>query len=151
MKTAIALAFTLFGCTNVSNIRIGNETLFSSDCAPRVTEKFIYEGQTVSVSREHCIDKMGPDADGRYEVHYDYEFFEFSLGATSLQGRAYADAPDEAHFLRVQIDGSTRLLTPADLLGIVALAAAQYFRGLGKTQLSWLDSSNQLTGYSPIP
>lgn len=115
------------------------------------TEVLFFEGLSVSISRQHCIDAMGPDEDGFCEFHYDYERFEFFLDRTTLHGRAYADEPTKAHLLGLEVDGSRALLTTADLQSTLARGAVHYFRSLGRTDLSWLDKSNEIRGYSPIP
>ena len=87
----------------------GPELPISQECEAPVVEEFIYDGHTISVFRQHCIDKMGPDAEGYTEFYYDFEVFEFSLGTTMLRGRAYADTPEEAHLLGMQVDGENRV------------------------------------------
>ena len=115
------------------------------------TEEFSSEGILIRVRRQHCVDAMGPDESGMYEFHYDYDLFEFSLGGTTLHGRAYSDEPDEAHFLTVEVAGNRDLLTSADLQSPLAQAAIRYFHRAGRTSLTWHDSENSVNGYSPIP
>jgi hypothetical protein len=126
MKSLLAPVLLLVSCHPIPDSSNKPELPISLECDAPVDEEFLYDGHTVSVSRKHCIDKMGPDRDGYYEFYYDYELFEFSLGAMMLRGRAYADDL-EAHLLGVRIDGSSdslQLRTTRRLLR----AAVGYFR-----------------------
>jgi hypothetical protein len=142
----------LVGCQPVLDSGLYRPELpISQQCEAPVIEVFPYGDHAIGVSREHCIDKMGPDQDGYYEFYYDYELFEFSLGTTILHGRSYLDDPEEAHLTGVEVAGETKFLAVTDLQGILPRAAIHYFHTCGKTQLNWLDPSNELNGYSAIP
>ena len=116
-----------------------------------IVEEYTFEGHRVLVSRQHCIDSMGPYENGLYEFYYDFELIEFALGSIRLKARSYAGDPAEAHLLGMDVDGERKLLSASDLASVVPRAAVQYLRSRGKTELSWLDPTNEEVGYSPIP
>jgi hypothetical protein len=147
---AAALLISVVSCS-VPDSRFNPDLPISSECEPPVVEEISFEGEAVRVSRRRCIDKMGPDERGYYEFYYDFEDFEFSLGPLTLFGRAYAHDREGADFRGVRIGSESRFLQVGDLQGVLGRAAIHYFRGHGKTQLVWLDPSNELNGYSPIP
>jgi len=144
--------FLLVGChPALDSGRYSSDLPISGGCEAPVIEEFPYDEQTISVSSKHCVDKMGPDQDGYYDFYYDYQLFEFSLGTTTLRGRTYEDDPEEAHFLGIEVDGQRRLLSITDFEKPLLRAAIRYFHNSGRTQLNWLDPSNELDGYSPVP
>ena len=144
--------FLLVGCHPVLDSGLHRPELpISAECEVPVLEEFPYEEQTISVSRKHCVDKMGPNQDGYYEFYYDYELIDFSLGTTTLHGRTYADDPEEAHLIALELDGQRKFLSVTDFETPLPRAAIRYFHNSGKTQLNWLDPSNELSGYSPVP
>jgi hypothetical protein len=87
------------------------------------------------------IDASEPDAAGSHDYYYEYEIYRFTDVALCLVARSYTDALDEAHFLRIESSEHPRLLTDADLLSPLFVAAQTYLRGIGKTQLRWLNGS----------
>jgi hypothetical protein len=38
-----------------------------------IVETFVHAGCEVRVSRTHCVDKMGPKANGFYEFYYEFD------------------------------------------------------------------------------
>lgn len=70
-------------------------------------------------------------------------------GAVCFVARSYTDTSDEAHFLRVELDGDPRHLTDADLTHPLFVAARSHLIGAGKVHLNWL--SGRGNGYEPIP
>lgn len=95
------------------------------------------------------IDASEPDADGFYDYHYEYDIYRFTDGAACVMARSYTYQEDEAHFLRIELDGVPRLLTDADLARPLFLEARDHLIGLGKTRLQWL--SGRGNGYEPVP
>ena len=95
------------------------------------------------------IDASEPDADGCYEYHYEYDIYRFSDGATCFVARSYTHTLDEAHFLRIELDGDPRLLTETDLAHPLFFAARAHLLAAGKMRLNWL--SGRGNGYEPIP
>lgn len=95
------------------------------------------------------IDASEPDAAGFRDYHYEYDVYRFSDGAVCFVARSYTDTSDEAHFLRVELDGDPRHLTDADLTHPLFVAARSHLIGAGKVHLNWL--SGRGNGYEPIP
>lgn len=98
---------------------------------------------------DHQIDASAPDSAGLYEYYYEYDIYRFTEGAVCFVARSYTDEPDEAHFLRVELDGERRVITDTDLARPLFLAARAYLLGAGKVRLRWL--SGRGNGYESIP
>ncbi|MDD0842877.1 hypothetical protein [Pseudomonas sp. Gutcm_11s] len=95
------------------------------------------------------VDASEPNEDGAYDYHYEYDIYRFSSEALRLVARSYVDEADEAHFLNVEDNGSTRLLRDADLNHQLFVEAAAHLRAAGKLRLRWL--SGRGDGYEPVP
>ena len=117
---------------------------------PRVSV-FRFDNVDIEVTCTKCIDKMGPDENGRYDYYYDYELFEFKSGSNVIHARAYADQKEEAHLTAIDIEDEQRLLSKSDLKTVLGRAAIHYFWNLGKTEVNWLDADNDVDGYSLVP
>jgi hypothetical protein len=100
----------------------------------------------VQIEKTHHIDCSEPDADGRYDWHYEYDLFRFAAGDVALVARSYVDSKDEAHFLRVERAGKPLFLSAADLESPLAVAAIHHLRECGKKHIKWLSSA----GYEPF-
>lgn len=79
---------------------------------------------------------------------YRYDLFEFESGGIQLVARSYLSTPEEAHFLRKEVDGEQFPLEPKDLESDLFSAAASHLRTLGKTDLNYL--SLDAGGYVPL-
>lgn len=101
------------------------------------------------VEHSHRIDASERDAAGRYDYYYEYDLYRFVEGTIGLVARSYIDEADEAHFLRIQIDGNERLMEDADLARPLFMATREHLRSIGKVQLRWL--SGRGDGYEPVP
>ncbi|RNF86235.1 hypothetical protein [Montanilutibacter psychrotolerans] len=95
------------------------------------------------------LDASDPDASGNYEYYYEYDMYRFTDGAICFVARSYTDEPDEAHFLRIELDGTPRPMTDSDLARPLFLAAQAHLHGAGKVHLRWL--SGRGNGYEPVP
>lgn len=102
----------------------------------------------MDVVTTHHIDSSEPDAKGRYEWRYEYELFNFSDGNTSLVARSYK-GESEAHFLRIEIDGTHRMLNDNDLKSPLFVASIEYLRNGGKAKLQWLSGRGN-NGYEEV-
>lgn len=96
----------------------------------------------MQVSRVRHTDCSAPDASGEYAYDYEYDIYHFVDGGIGLIARSYTDTPEEAHFLNIEVNGTLRLLTQADL-------AQAHLRQEGKRELRWL--SGRGDGYEPLP
>ena len=103
----------------------------------------------MQIERTHHVDASEPDVAGLYEYFYEYDMFRFSDGSNCIVARSYVDEPDEAHFLRVEIDGQRRSMTDADLADPLLLAAQSHLLSIGKVRLNWL--SGRGNGYEAVP
>ena len=101
------------------------------------------------VERTHHVDASEPDEAGMYDYFYEYDIYRFTDGPTCVVARSYAHEPDEAHFLRVEIEGHSRPMTDADFLDPLVFAAQGHLRAIGKVRLSWL--SDRGVGYELVP
>lgn len=95
------------------------------------------------------IDSSEPDAAGMYEYYYEYDLYRFTEGPVCFVARSYVDEPDEAHFLRLELDRHPQHITDADLSHPVFLAAQAHLLNAGKAQLRWL--SGRGNGYESVP
>lgn len=95
------------------------------------------------------LDASEPDGAGMYDYHYEYDIYRFTDGAVCFAARNYVERVEEAHFVSVEVKGTSRRLINADLAHPLFLAAVAHFRGEGKTDLHWL--SGRGNGYEPIP
>jgi hypothetical protein len=102
----------------------------------------------MQIECSHHIDASDPDDQGMYEYYYEYDLYRFSEGDNCLVARSYYDEPEEAHFLRMEIDGQARLLADSDLKTQLFNDSTKYLRELGKKRLMWL--SGQHNGYQPV-
>ncbi|MEB1258620.1 hypothetical protein VDQ16_00565 [Xanthomonas campestris pv. campestris] len=103
----------------------------------------------MQVSRVRHTDCSAPDESGEYAYDYEYDIYHFVDGAIGLIARSYTDTPEEAHFLNIEVDGTLRLLTQADLAQPLFALAQDYLRQEGKRELRWL--SGRGDGYEPLP
>ena len=101
------------------------------------------------IERTHHIDASDPDENGMHEYYYEYDIYRFTDDSICFVARSYIDEPDEAHFLRIEVNGGTRLMVDADLMHPLLLAAQAYLLNAGKIQLHWL--SGRGNGYEPVP
>ena len=95
------------------------------------------------------IDASEPDADGLYAYYYEYDVYRFSEDTLAFVARSYTDDPEEAHFLRMEVDGRPRSILTPDLSHPLFLEAQMYLRATGKIRLRWL--SGRGDGYEPLP
>lgn len=84
-----------------------------------------------------------------YDYYYEYDIYRFTDGPLCLVARSYTDTPDEAHFLKIGVNGSERTITGADLAHPLSLLAQDHLRNEGKVHLKWL--SGKGNGYEPVP
>jgi hypothetical protein len=56
----------------------------------------------MEVRETHRVDSSGPDADGEYDYHYEYDLLEFVFGSRVARVRKYSDEPTLAHLLDVR-------------------------------------------------
>ena len=101
------------------------------------------------IERVRQIDSSEPDESGLFDYYYEYDIYRFTDGPICLIARSYTDEPDEAHFLRVEINGSRRALIDSDLSHPLFLEAQSHLHSEGKVQLSWL--SGRGNGYESVP
>src|SRR5262245_4419653 len=94
------------------------------------------------VSIRH-MDESGPG------FHYEYDLYEFESPGVVYVARSYASEPDEAHFLRKEINGQMFKLTPADVESSPFRTAVAYLREHGKAQVQYLSFSDE--GYVDVP
>jgi hypothetical protein len=95
------------------------------------------------------IDASEPDAEGLYAYYYEYDVYRFIDDAICFVARSYTDQPDEAHFIRAELDGKPRPMIDADLAHPVFLAAKAHLQNAGKLHLRWL--SGRTRGYASVP
>lgn len=100
------------------------------------------------VECNHYVDASEPDSRGMYAYYYEYDLFSFSEADVVVVARSYHDTPKEAHFLRIEIDGSSRLMQKLDFQRPLVVAAIQHLHALGKQELNWL--SGRGNGYDPV-
>lgn len=96
----------------------------------------------------HHVDASEQDADGFYEYYYEYDILVFSENESSLVARSYIDKPNEAHFLRVEVEDERRALTENDMKSTLLAESVAYLREHGKTEVNWL--SGRGNGYEPV-
>lgn len=101
------------------------------------------------IERVRQIDSSDPDESGMYDYYYEYDIYRFTDGPECFVARSYIDEPDEAHFLRIEINGSPRTLVDADLTHPIFLLAQSHLRSEGKVHLRWL--SDRGDGYESVP
>lgn len=101
------------------------------------------------VERTRHVDASEPDEAGMYDYFYEYDVYRFTVGPTCVVARSYTDQPDEAHFLRIEVEGQGRLMTSADFLDPLVSAARAHLQAIGKVRLSWL--SGREVGYESVP
>ena len=101
------------------------------------------------IERVRQIDSSEPDETGMYDYYYEYDIYRFTDGPICLIARSYVDEPDEAHFLRVEANGSQRTLVDVDLTHPLFLLAQSHLSSEGKVHLHWL--SGRGDGYEPVP
>src|SRR4051794_7209840 len=102
----------------------------------------------MKVKITHHVDANEPDAEGESEYHYEYDLYVFSEDGVAVVARSYIDEPDEAHFLRIEIDGKPQLMKRADLRRPLVVSAARHLSNTGKKRLTWL--SGKGNGYEPV-
>ncbi|RYG58294.1 MAG: hypothetical protein EON56_00110 [Alphaproteobacteria bacterium] len=102
----------------------------------------------MQVERTHHIDTSVPDGAGLHEYHYEYDLFHFSDGVLRFTVRSYVDQPSEAHFLRIEVRGKSRLMADPDLAQPLFLSASNYLQAQGKRDLRWLISRGN--GYETV-
>ena len=106
----------------------------------------------MKVEVSHHTDASEPDAQGFHDYCYEYDVFTFSDGSTSFLARSYRDEPQRASFVARCEDGRRHVLTGRDLRHPLFIEAAAYLRGVGKTDLTWLDSERgAYVPTSPLP
>lgn len=101
------------------------------------------------VQRDRQIDASEPDESGMYDYCYEYDIYCFTDGPLCLVARGYTDTTDEAHFLKIGVNGSQRAIKGADLAHPLFLLAQDHLRNEGKVHLSVL--SGKGNGYEPVP
>jgi len=102
----------------------------------------------MEVRTSHHVDASERDQNGAYDYYYEYDLFQFADSTSCLLARSYVYEPNEAHFLRTEIDNRPRLLTEEDLGTALFFAAVAHLRGLGKSQINWL--SGRGDGYEAL-
>ena len=93
----------------------------------------------MKVETSHHIDASEPNADGMYDYRYEYDTYTFSDGTATLIARSYSDEDEEAHFLRIEVNGEPRFITSADLERPLLTNAVTYLHQVGKKELNWLN------------
>ncbi len=101
------------------------------------------------IERVRQIDCSEPDESGMYDYYYEYDIYRFTDGPNCFVARSYTDEPDEAHFLRVEADGSPRTLVDGDLTHPLFHLALSHLRSEGKVRFRWL--SGRGDGYDSVP
>jgi hypothetical protein len=101
------------------------------------------------IERTRQVDASEPDETGMFEYYYEYDIYRFTDGPICLVARIYTDEPDEAHFLRIESNGSPRSLVDSDLTHPLLLAAQAHLHTEGKRHLRWL--SGRGNGYELVP
>jgi hypothetical protein len=61
-----------------------------------------------------------------YEYRYEYDLYTFTETGGVLVARSYNNET-EAHFLRIGLDGESRLMTRADLTATVSRKCGELF------------------------
>ncbi len=103
----------------------------------------------MEITKTHHVDSSDPDDHGMYDYHYDYDIYTFSEGNVAIVARSYRTEPENAHFLRIEKDGVSRMLQRKDLDLPLFKEAVNHLQSDGKTELEWLDGSSS-SGYSII-
>ncbi|MEP7452102.1 hypothetical protein [Phyllobacterium sp. SB3] len=103
----------------------------------------------MQVEISHHIDASDPDEDGNYLYYYEYDIYVFSEGDTFFSARAYTDEPDCASFQGKTQAGKDSYLTKDDLDHPLLLAAYNYLKKSGKTELLWF--GEEFSEYLPVP
>jgi len=101
------------------------------------------------IQRVRQIDSSDPDESCMYDYYYEYDIYRFTDGPDCFVARSYTDEPDEAHFLRAEVNGSPRTLVDTDLEHPLFLLAQHHLRSEGKVHLHRL--SGRGNGYEPVP
>jgi hypothetical protein len=114
----------------------------------QLCSSLITEVHCVKIEVSHHIDASDADADGYHLYHYEYDFYIFSEGDMSLAARAYTDEPGCASFQGKTQGGKDSHLTRGDLTHPLLLAACDYLKKSGKTELLWLDM--ECSKYLPV-
>jgi hypothetical protein len=109
------------------------------------------EGVDLVVTKQHYIDRTGSDVPEAEAQVYEYDVYRIAHQNTAIEARAYTKDADEAHFVRIEVDGASRALERDDFERPLLRAAVVYLRSVGKARLEWLDASNEAEGYSPVP
>ena len=92
----------------------------------------------MQIAITHHVDASEPDAQGMYDYCYEYDVFRFAADGVTFVARSYVDEPEEAHFLRIEVDGSARRMTSDDLSRPLLRQAALHLQSIGKKSLTWL-------------
>ena len=102
----------------------------------------------MKIKTTHHVDAGEPDAEGACDYRYEYDLYFFSEDEVAVVARSYIDDPEEAHFLRMEIDGKPQLMKRADLRRPLLVSAARHLRAAGKKRLNWL--SGRGDGYESV-
>jgi hypothetical protein len=103
----------------------------------------------MEVIKTHHIDKSEKDDKGFYEYYYEYDMYEFKEEDTLYRVRSYVDTPEEAHFLRKDVNGTRKSLTTSDFNTPFFKSTILYLKAEGKTKFKYLGGKSG--GYEPIP
>jgi hypothetical protein len=96
------------------------------------------EPTEMDITVSHHVDASEPDAQGFYEYHYEYDVYRFSRAGRTYIARSYVDEPQSAAFLSCLEGSESRLLSSADLVHPLLVAAVDHLRGIGKAALDRL-------------
>lgn len=102
----------------------------------------------MEVKTTHHIDAGDKDSQGRYQYYYEYDVFCFTDGEIALTVRSYVDSEKEAHFLRLESAGQSRMLSDSDLAHPLFAESVCYLQKIGKEEIKWL--SGRGNGYEPV-
>jgi hypothetical protein len=103
----------------------------------------------VEIETTHHVDTGDIGGGPGQGFRYEYDLYRFTDDTVAIVARSYRDQPEEAHFPRIEADGQMRMLEADDLRRPLFEQAANYLRGIGKVELSWL--SERAGGYEPVP
>ena len=88
------------------------------------------------------MDAGGSDKSGMYDFRYQYDIYRFIGAEEVLTARSYADAPQETHFLGLEIKGERRFVRRDDFARAFFIEAIDYRKDEGKSELHWLVRTN---------
>lgn len=102
----------------------------------------------MDIRKSHHADSGEQDEQGLLEYRYEYDLYEFQDTRLCYVVRSYTDTPQEAHFLRKEIEGRKTTVTEEDLKNPLFLRAVQELKKEGKKEIRYLSSKSG--GYANI-